>query len=77
MPKNSGDLPMIQWPLFLLSSKVIQLYFDNCQAIMSRHFLSVKSNALNFFIFYIYVRIFGPSRCLIVLLYVGYQMISQ
>nr|XP_007142646.1 hypothetical protein PHAVU_007G004900g [Phaseolus vulgaris]ESW14640.1 hypothetical protein PHAVU_007G004900g [Phaseolus vulgaris] len=22
MPKNSGDLPMVQWPLFLLSSKI-------------------------------------------------------
>jgi len=31
MPKNSGDVPMIQWPLFLLSSKVIQLHFDNCR----------------------------------------------
>lgn len=25
MPKNSGNLPLVQWPLFLLASKVIQL----------------------------------------------------
>jgi len=34
MPKNSGDLPLVQWPLFLLASKVIQLYFDNCQVVV-------------------------------------------
>lgn len=22
MPKNAGDLPLVQWPLFLLASKV-------------------------------------------------------
>lgn len=25
MPKNSGSLPLVQWPLFLLASKVEQL----------------------------------------------------
>ncbi|KHN27110.1 Callose synthase 9 [Glycine soja] len=25
MPRNSGDLPLVQWPLFLLASKVFQL----------------------------------------------------
>ncbi|KAK7290093.1 hypothetical protein RIF29_04270 [Crotalaria pallida] len=23
MPRNSGDLPLVQWPLFLLASKII------------------------------------------------------
>lgn len=26
MPKNSGSLPLVQWPLFLLASKVEQLF---------------------------------------------------
>lgn len=26
MPKNSADLPLVQWPLFLLASKVIQIF---------------------------------------------------
>jgi hypothetical protein len=27
MPKYFGNLPLVQWPLFLLASKVIQLLY--------------------------------------------------
>lgn len=34
MPKNSGDIPLVQWPLFLLASKVVIRFNLGCQIVI-------------------------------------------
>ena len=57
MPKNSGKLPLVQWPLFLLASKVSQR-FSSLYVHVSTFFIcflfpfsSIHSFSVNLFIF--------------------------